>query len=152
MVAAALMLGHVETEASCAACHRPEFADRRRTWGCDEKTRAPLFAVPCHACPDTRYPEPGCTVCGATGWRQVHRCPMPAVAGAAHVARAVLAAEQVGILPAKGGWFDQTASFERAMVMVGVVRGAFAERDKAQLPPDENPPAPLPEVRVPRGR
>lgn len=152
MVAAALMLGHVRTAASCAACRRPEFAARRKAWGCDEPTPQKLFSVPCHACPDLTYPEPGCATCNGTGWRDVHRCPMPAVGGAAHVARAVLAAEQVGILPAAGGWLDQVASFERASRIVGVVRAAFDEGGKDDLPPDENPPAPMTLPEAPRGR
>lgn len=87
----------------------------RLEWGCEVPTEAPQFEVDCPFCEGL---DPACADCGGKGALVFHRCPF-ALIGPDHLAicrAADLLAH--GLLPAAGGWAEQSAPFVDALLLV----------------------------------
>lgn len=100
-----------EWEQDCRVCKRPDKADLRKRWGCDEECEPRRLS--CVLCP-ADDPDPACQVCAGTGEWALNRCPN---AYAGDEARRVVTAAgmiEIGVLPASGGWDEQTALFHQA--------------------------------------
>lgn len=97
-----------------------------------------VFETPCHCGRD-----PKCEVCEGTGFEPWDRCPRAVAesfSGNAVGARAIVEAyvqfEGRNVLPAPGGWSDQSAAFVRGVHMIDGERNVWekkrADRQKAQ--------------------
>lgn len=90
-------------------------AAMRKQWGCDAATKETQFTLQCLTCEglDAKCPE-----CKGTGTVEYHRCPHTYV-DPQHwsIVRAVGMADR-GLMPAAGGWADQSATFVDALNLV----------------------------------
>lgn len=128
MLAAWLVFGPAAPPQSCTQCRKPWNADLRVKWGCDAPTSAPQ--VKAMSCPCFRQ-DPSCRECGGSGKISIHRCPRALVQEVHYeVCRAVTHLE-VGILPAAGGWGDQSASMVQAMKLVLSEKAAYEKQRAA---------------------
>lgn len=81
----------------------------------------------CPLCPDGD-PDPACEVCAGAGSWTLRRCPYVFTS---HEDRKVVACANLvdlGILPAPGGWQDQTAWFQQAASLAIGEKRAYEER------------------------
>lgn len=102
----------------CSRCRRPEMKEARVLWGCDAPTQEAVFVTSCSRCSHDD-PNPKCPSCGGSGRREHFRCMSATLAKAGDARRQALRAflrayrllDKVGVLPASGGWRDQSALF-----------------------------------------
>lgn len=114
-------------EQSCRVCRKPGNDDLRARWGCDEPTPYPQFLLDCPTC-EGKHAE--CDDCRGIGRIEYRDCPFRHVTQRElDVCTAAVLIEQTGILPASGGWFEQSAVFLDA---VSIVLREKAKYDEAR--------------------
>jgi hypothetical protein len=100
----------------CDRCRRPRSAELRKSWGCDEEARRPVWESSCPRCAGT---DSECGRCSGSGEVDYRRCPS-AVLREAHPAlrvhidlllRAYSHYDRRNVLPVQGAWMDQSRSF-----------------------------------------
>jgi hypothetical protein len=88
----------------------------RESWGCDEDAPRVVWESICPKCSGN---DEGCVECDGKGYKDHHRCPNSIVRDApkgtqVHIdllIRAYMHYDTRNVLPAVGGWLDQTRSF-----------------------------------------
>lgn len=96
-------------EQTCSRCSDPEL---RKRWGCDEPAAEPTnFISPCPFC-DRGSDD--CKHCSGTNQVPIFRCPRKTVTQQHMDAITAAALVEQGVLPDRGGWHDQAATFVAA--------------------------------------
>lgn len=125
----------------CSRCRDPKQVAARERWGCDGPAEYPVFVTMCEVCIGNGYTDAGvCPACGGSGENTHHRCPSATLdeAGAGkraaleNVVRAYMEYDRRNVLPATGGWADQSVSFAAAVAIIDSERGRYEqlEQDK----------------------
>jgi hypothetical protein len=100
-------------EQDCSQCHDPE---TRKRWGCDEPAAEPVTTLrPCPFCAGERET---CAHCGGTNEVPIYRCPNRIATRRELDCVAACVLTERGILPDRGGWQDQAATFTQAWPIV----------------------------------
>lgn len=86
----------------------------------------------CPLCPD-RDPDPECGVCAGSGQWTLRRCPYVYTNGGDRKVVSCASMVELGVLPAPGGWQDQTAWFQQAASLVLHDKRAY-EEDRIKHP------------------
>ena len=93
---------------SCRVCR--DSAEARRLWGCEGPAKRPVYSIDCPACSGRDCPS-----CDGRGFVEYYECPNRVADAGAHEAIELFFLMKNGILPAAGGWYDQTIGFCAAM-------------------------------------
>lgn len=100
----------------------PGAEELRRSWGCDKATADPIAWF---ECPECDGQMPSCPTCrGDSKGVPLHRCPSKIVPPEALEVFELVRVFELGVLPAKGGLWDQAATF------VDAITWALCEREK----------------------
>lgn len=122
-------------EQSCRLCHRPEFVDARKAWGCDGDAPSPIFTLQCWDCAPRA--DKSCTRCSGTGRVEWRQCPNKSIDPAAlQVARQVDIFIATGALPRAGGVDDQHGTFAQVLWLMLGEHGRYASM-RGQKPAPE---------------
>jgi len=110
------------------ACKDPEHA---KEWGCFEDAEDPCFWMECIWC---QGHDDDCPRCGGEGRIPHHRCPNSQVKPEHLAMVSAVALVEQGVLPASGGWDDQSAAFVEAHPIVAseISKAREAAMDRAQ--------------------
>lgn len=97
-------------EQTCTRCvHSPEL---RQQWGCDEPVaEATQWLKPCPFCSGS---DDSCEHCKGSNEIPILRCPRKTVTQQHMDTITAAALVEQGVLPDRGGWQDQPATFVRA--------------------------------------
>lgn len=87
--------------------------DQRLAWGCDGPTASELHVVEL-ACFVCHGKDEDCAECAGSGRIQIHECPWRLIQPEHEEAITAAVQMERGILPAEGGWQDQSATFVAA--------------------------------------
>lgn len=123
----------------CSKCRRPEHVKSREVWGCDAPAEQPVFEIGCSSCDGG---DPECDACDGSGAVWIYQCPTSyirrhapvgqAVAWLDSVVRAYIQYDSRNVLPAAGGYADQSASFGRCVDLIDSERGRYEEMRAAK--------------------
>lgn len=108
--------------------------DMRKQWGCDEDTQAPLLELDCWECRQIPQMVGTCTVCDDDGVVRWYRCPysMPGFGNAMLAIQSSIMVAECHVLPAAGGWDEQTALFHQVFAVVMDYREMYRKLEKDQ--------------------
>lgn len=96
-------------EQTCTRCHDPNL---RQQWGCDEPVAEPTqWLTPCPFCAGS---SEDCEHCKGSNQIPILRCPRKTVTQQHLDTITAAALVEQGVLPDRGGWQDQPATFVRA--------------------------------------
>lgn len=114
----------------CSRCRRPDAANERRDWGCDAEVERVVFTTGCSRCFGA---DPECPTCEGSGDVEHHRCPNAVVKAApesvrraaGRAMRAYAQFDQRSVMPAAGGFEDQTPQFAQVVDLIDHERGRW---------------------------
>ena len=112
----------------CARCRLEGSEELRELWGCDASSERPVFQVGCSACHGADY---ACPSCEGRGTIDLYRCPTGFLSAAGILTRnkidllmrAYHHYDSRHVLPAEGGWLDQTRSFVLGVEIIDAEKG-----------------------------
>ena len=104
----------------------------RKAWGCDAPSEAPVYTRTCMACQGA---SEACGECGGRGQVTRYRCPASESDQMGAIVVRTLANTQNGILPAAGGWANQSAKLMRLVDLASGEKGRIEEAQRSAKPP-----------------
>ena len=112
----------------CARCRLKGSEELRLGWGCDAPAEYPVFDIGCSRCNGADY---SCESCGGRGLIDLYRCPTGLLSDATPplrskidlLMRAYFHYDKRNVLPAEGGWIDQTRTFLAGVEIIDAEKG-----------------------------
>ena len=112
----------------CTRCRRPGSQELRASWGCDAPASRSVWESGCPRCGGA---DSECARCGGKGVASHRRCPEAIIREAPRSTQAVIELlirayshyDRRNVLPAPGGWLDQTKSFILCVDLIDAERG-----------------------------
>lgn len=127
----------------CGACLRPEKAQARKRWGCDNKSEYPVFDHTCSVCNGAGYlsVDAPCSECEGVGMIVQYRCPTAILRAASvevsrgieAVVRAYIEYDSRNVLPFSGGFAEQSAAFAACCAILDSERGHYNEEEQKHM-------------------
>lgn len=124
------MRAYAKDVPDCRLCHQSGNEALRREWGCDGLARRDLYEIGCSRCDGT---DGGCSACKGRGSVGMRKCPGRLLERRPDVARALDAYMQLdarSVLPAEGGWLDQSAAFVDACAIIEQERNRVRDAEE----------------------
>ncbi len=136
----------------CSKCRGDGSTELRAAWGCDEPADEPVFRTTCAHCDGNKVvvADALCLACKGTGKKDHYRC-MTAVMCESRIQRrrvqqlltAYQAYDAHGVLPARGGLLNQTASFMEGCSIIDSERGRWERIRQGSTKTKRSKPTPV---------